>query len=70
MLLIKDLLNFIKDIYHNRKLLLNLVDNDLKGRYSGSMFGVIWVFVQPLVTILVFWFVFQLGFKNPPTASK
>ncbi len=47
-------------------LLLDLVSNDLKSRYSGSAFGVAWAFVQPLVTILVFWYVFQMGFKNPP----
>ncbi len=43
-----------------------LVRNDLKSRYSGSAFGIIWAYVQPLVTVLVFWYVFQLGFKNPP----
>lgn len=48
------------------KLLLGLVGNDLKARYSGSVFGIIWAYVQPLVTVLVFWYVFQLGFRNPP----
>ena len=48
------------------RLFESLVENDLKSRYSGSAFGVIWAFVQPLVTVLVFWYVFQLGFKNPP----
>lgn len=43
-----------------------LVRNDLKSRYSGSVFGVVWAYIQPLVTILVFWYVFQIGFKNPP----
>lgn len=47
-------------------LLRKLVGNDLKSRYSGSVFGMIWAFVQPLVTILVFWYVFQVGFRNPP----
>lgn len=43
-----------------------LVHNDLKSRYSGSVFGIVWAYVLPLVTILVFWYVFQIGFKNPP----
>ena len=47
-------------------LIRKLVKNDLKARYSGSVFGRVWAFVQPLVTILVFWYVFQIGFKNPP----
>ncbi len=47
-------------------LLKKLVANDLKSRYAGSAFGLIWAYIQPLVTILVFWYVFQLGFRNPP----
>lgn len=48
------------------KLIFKLVGNDLKARYSGSALGLVWAYVQPLVTVLVFWYVFQLGFKNPP----
>lgn len=59
----KEMLNHIKE---DCRLLRKLVKNDLKTRYSGSIFGIVWAFVQPLVTILVFWYVFQLGFKNPP----
>ena len=53
-------------IKENILLIHKLVKNDLKARYSGSVFGMVWAFVQPLVTILVFWYVFQIGFKNPP----
>ncbi len=48
------------------RLMSNLVQNDLKSRYSGSALGLIWAYVQPLVTVLVFWFIFQVGFRNPP----
>lgn len=58
--------SFFRDIYRNRDILKILVINDLKARYAGSFFGMIWSFAQPALTILVFWFVFQLGFKNPP----
>lgn len=47
------------------RLVLSLVKNDLKSRYSGSALGLVWAFVQPLITVMVFWFVFT-GFKNPP----
>ena len=40
--------------------------SDLKKRYSGSIGSFIWAYITPLVSILVFWFVFQVGFKNPP----
>ena len=32
----------------------------------GNYLGILWAFVQPLVTILIFWFVFQVGFKSMP----
>ena len=57
---------FLGDFIKNRRLLLNLAKNDIKSRYAGSFFGIVWAFVQPLVTIMVFWFVFQIGFRNPP----
>ncbi len=63
---IKSFMRFLLDIYHNRGLLVNLVKNDLKSRNSGALFGTMWVFAQPLVTILVFWYVFQVGFRNSP----
>lgn len=53
----------VKEFY---KLISKLVENDMKSRYSGSVFGIVWAYVQPMVTILVFWYVFQIGFKNPP----
>lgn len=46
--------------------LLQLARNDIKSKYSNSLLGIIWAFVMPLITILVFWYVFQMGFKNPP----
>ena len=57
---------FLTDFYKSRGLLINLSKNDIKSRYAGSFFGIIWAFIQPLVTIMVFWFVFQIGFRNPP----
>lgn len=51
------------DIYRNRKLISNLSRNDFKTRYAGSYLGIFWAFVQPVVTILVYWFVFEKGLK-------
>jgi len=48
------------------KLLLDMSKIDLKTRYTGSYLGIIWGFIQPLITILIFWFVFQVGFKSMP----
>ena len=55
---------FIKLAFSNRKLIGNLAKNDFKQRYVSSYLGVIWGFIQPLITILVYWFVFQVGFRS------
>lgn len=59
----------LKEFRLNMELLLKLSKNDLKSKYAGSIFGIIWSFVQPLVTIGVFYVVFQVGFKNPPVEN-
>lgn len=61
----KKILKAFKEFYSERKLVFNLAVNDFKTRFAGSSFGTIWAFVQPICTILVFWFVFQVGFRNP-----
>ena len=46
-------------------LLAGLARNDIRARFSGSFLGLLWAFLLPLTTILVFWYVFQCGFRNP-----
>lgn len=58
--------NLFRDLYANRKLIISLASNDFKTKYAGSYFGIVWAFVQPLCTILMFWFVFQVGFRSKP----
>lgn len=48
------------------KLIIELSKSDFKKRYFGSYLGIIWAFIQPLITLLLFWFVFQVGFRNTP----
>lgn len=43
----------------DRRLIVSLAKNDFKTRYAGSYLGIVWAFVQPVVTILVYWFVFS-----------
>ena len=53
------------DIKANNKKMLNfLIKNDFKNKYAGSFFGVFWAFVQPVVIILLYWFVFQIAFGS------
>lgn len=39
------------------------MENDFHSRYNGSAFGAFWGVVQPLITVLVYWFVFQIGLR-------
>ncbi len=51
------------EIYQSRKMIYKLAKNDFKTKFAGSYFGIVWAFVHPVVTILVYWFVFQVGFR-------
>lgn len=62
----KELIRFIQDLIASRNIILELSRNDFKVKYTGSYLGIIWAFVHPIITILVFWFVFQVGFKVGP----
>lgn len=63
-------MGLIKELYQNRKLIFNLAKNDFKTKYAGSYLGVFWAFVQPVITVLVFWFVFQVGFRSAPVQQN
>lgn len=58
------------DIYYNRRLVFNLAKNDFRTKYAGSFFGMVWAFVQPIVTIVLYWFVFQVGLGSGDVNGK
>lgn len=61
---------WIKDIYANRKLIINLANSDFKIRYAASYLGTFWAFVQPVVNVIIYVFVFQFGLRaTPPVAD-
>lgn len=66
----KDLYLFMKDIYQNRKLLLQFSINDFKSRYAGSFLGILWAFINPLFTVLIYWLVFGVGLKAQMIDAK
>lgn len=59
----KKILALPAELYQNRKLVLSLAKNDFKTKYAGSYLGIVWAFIQPIVTIQVYWFVFSVGLK-------
>ena len=60
---IKSIFSMIADLWQKRQLIVKLSINDFKTRYAGSMMGVFWAFVQPVITVLVYWFVFEKGLR-------
>ena len=61
--------SFLLVIYYYRDILKMLLSNDINARYAGSFLGGIWSYIQPIISIFVFWFVFQLGFKSSPVQN-
>lgn len=57
-----------KEIVHSRKMIMQLARNDFKTRYAASYLGIFWAFIQPVITVLVYWCVFDLGLKVGKTA--
>ncbi len=60
------LISLLKQIREKRGMLAGLALADFRKRFAGSYFGVVWMFVQPVVTVLIFFFIFQLGMKSVP----
>ncbi len=64
----KELLSLPGEIWQNRRMIFKLAKNDFRNKFAGSYLGVIWAFVQPVVTVLVYWFVFEVGFRSGDTS--
>ena len=60
------LTNLAKQIFEKKKMILSLTKADFRKRFVGSYFGIVWMFVQPIVTVLIYFCIFQLGFKSTP----
>jgi lipopolysaccharide transport system permease protein len=50
-----------------RGLISSLVARELKARYRGSVFGFLWSFINPLLLLLIYSFVFTTILKNTTT---
>lgn len=59
----------LKDVWETRQMLMGLAKNDFKARYSGSLLGFLWAFIQPLSMVAIYWFVFKFGLKSNPVGD-
>ena len=63
----KYVISLVKEIVKKRKMILDLALADFRKRFVGSYFGIVWMFLQPLVTVLIYWFIFgEHGMKTVP----
>ena len=53
-------MKLLRELYHYREMLFSLVRKDLRGRYKGSVLGFLWTFINPLMQLLVYTFVFTV----------
>jgi lipopolysaccharide transport system permease protein len=60
----------LQKLLRYRGLIQSLVARDLKARYRGSVLGFFWSFVNPLMLLLIYSFVFSYLLKNRTEAIQ
>lgn len=66
----RHILTLPKELWSNRALIWKLSKNDFKTKYAGSYLGIIWAFIQPVVTIVMYWLVFEKGLNAGSQLTK
>lgn len=51
--------SLLSELWQSRFLIWKLAKNDFKKRYAGSYLGVIWALAQPVVTVVMYYIVFD-----------
>lgn len=57
-------LEFLRAIWDNKFLVIQLTKRDFQSRYLGSYLGLPWAFIKPLSLVFVIWFAFTYGLKS------
>lgn len=57
-------MNLFRNLYNYRELLKTSIKKEIRGKYKGSFLGVLWSFVNPLLSVLVYAIVFPYILKN------
>jgi lipopolysaccharide transport system permease protein len=56
-------LSLAKSFWRNRQLIKQMAWREVSGRYKGSIMGIFWSFIQPVLMLAVYTFVFSIVFK-------
>lgn len=58
------------ELFQSRHLIWKLARNDFKKRYAGSYMGAVWAMIQPVVTVLMYYIVFDKVMGNTGRGSE
>ena len=58
------MIKHFKELYDYRQMIFSLVKKELRGRYKGSVLGFLWTFINPLLQLMVYTFVFSIIMPN------
>ena len=59
-------IEFMKNLYKDRQMIMTLAIRELKARYIGSSFGLFWAVINPLSQVAIYGIVFGIFFKIKP----
>lgn len=55
---------FAVELWRQKRLIFDFSRRDFQKRYTRSFLGVLWAFINPVVMLLILWFLFTVGFKT------
>ena len=67
--LLRGLVEFILILVRRRYLIIEMAKRDIATNHVGSLLGFFWTFVNPVLIVLILWFVFSVGMKVAPKGN-
>jgi lipopolysaccharide transport system permease protein len=58
-----DIFSIFRSFKRNRRLIFEMTKREINKRYQGSVLGLAWSFINPLLMLIVYTFVFSVVFK-------
>ncbi len=55
----------MKELYKYRSFLKTCIKKEIRGKYKGAALGILWSFINPLLTALIYTLIFTVILKNP-----
>jgi teichoic acid transport system permease protein len=60
----KSILHLIREQIENLNLIYRLAIYEIKGKYQSHYLGVLWQFINPVIQISIYWFIFGMGIRG------